>query len=88
MKVYLGHGKKLHRRSPVSCKHSQDSAMLKLNVTILALNSSSPQDLSAQVRYTLPSPECAETETAQVELLRQHRCLKKVLENCPPCLAA
>lgn len=32
------------------------------------------------------NPECP--KTTQMSLLRQHRCLKKVLENCPPCFAA
>lgn len=85
VKVYPGHGKKQHRRSPIYWKHSQDSAMLQLNVTTLALNSSSPQALSAQVRDT---PECTETEPTQISLLRQHRCLKQVLDNCPTWAAA
>lgn len=37
---------------------------------------------------THPWAQGAETEPAQMSLLRQHRSLKKVLENCPPCLAA
>lgn len=37
-----------------------------------------------------PSPECTETEPTQMpkEGLKKSECLKKVLENCPPCLAA
>lgn len=45
----------------------------QVNVTILALNSSSPQDSAAQVRRTPPSPECTETEPTQMSLPRQHR---------------
>lgn len=87
MKVYPHHGKKLHGRSPMYWStHKRvlcSSEMWQYWLWIQA-----PHKICQLRSRTHPWDQDAETEPAQMSLLRQHRRLKKVLENCPPCLAA